>query len=97
MQNNSQENAAVGAYNGGRSFTFIMLIAAAVAVAMAIAAVVLGQRNKARDPHALSGSVGRRMALFSNFADSSLCNNAARPQRVVEMTMSGDEDYKGMV
>jgi len=71
-----------------------MLIAAAAAVALAVAAIAVGNRKRAPEKHALSGSVSRRMGMFSNFADSSLlCSDAnVRPQRVVEMTMSGDED-----
>jgi len=75
-----------------------MLVAAAAAVALAVAAVIMGTRKKPKNTHALTGSVGRRMGLFSNFADSSLCSNTDRPARVVEMTMSeNDEQYKGMV
>jgi hypothetical protein len=75
-----------------------MLMLAAVAAAAAIAGVILGTRRRAKDMHPLSGSVGRRMGLFSNFANATLCNNASRPDRVVEMTMSkDDEPYKGMV
>jgi hypothetical protein len=75
-----------------------MLIMAAVAVAVAIAGVILGTRKRAKDMHPLTGSVGRRMGLFSNFANAALCNNTDRPERVVEMTMSkDDEQYKGMV
>jgi hypothetical protein len=74
-------------------FSFWMIVAAAVAAAFATGAVVMGQRKKHKDPHPLSGSVARRMGLFSNFADSALCNQGTeRPARVVEMTMS-KEDY----
>jgi hypothetical protein len=51
----------------------------------------MGQRKKPRQLHPLTGSVGRRMALFGNFADSALCGSAERPDRVVEMTMSKDD------
>lgn len=75
-------------------FSFWMMVAAAVAAAFAVSAVVIGQRKKKKAAHPLSGSVARRMGLFSNFADAALCNQgtAARPERVVEMTMS-KEDY----
>jgi hypothetical protein len=72
-------------------FSFWMIIAAAVAAAFATGAVVMGQRKTQREPHPLSGSVARRMGLFSQFADSALCNPAQRPTRVVEMTMSKED------
>ena len=57
------------------------------------AAVLLGQRKKPTDTHPLRGSVLRRMGLFSNFADSTLCSSVERTNpRMVEMTMS-KEDY----
>lgn len=96
VSNTSQETAGVGTYIKGNTFSALMIAAAALAVALAIAAVILGQRKKPKEMHPLTGSVGRRMGLFSNFADSALCNNTERPQRVVEMTMSGD-DYKSVV
>ena len=60
---------------------------------------MMGQGKQVKSTHPLQGAIGRRMGLFSNFANSSLCNNTDRPQRVVEMTMSGDEKtkYSGMV
>lgn len=76
-------------------FSFWMMAAAAVAAAFATGAVVMGQRKRKKSAHPLSGSVARRMGLFSNFADAALCNNGGqnmRPARVVEMTMS-KEDY----
>jgi hypothetical protein len=73
-----------------------MLVAAAAAFALAIAAVVVGQRKEDSENHPLKGSIGRRMGLFSNFAKSSLFKNKIdRPQRVVEMTLSGGEGYAG--
>lgn len=74
-----------------------MLVAAAVAAALAIAAVVLGSRKTSKEMHPLSGSVGRRMGLFSNFADANLCSNSDRPKRTVELTRSDDSQYQGMV
>jgi hypothetical protein len=69
-----------------------MLVAAAATVAMALFAIVAGQRRQEKQPHVLTGAVARRMALFSNFCDSTLCDSSvARPSRTVEMTMSMDD------
>lgn len=67
-----------------------MLLVAAVAASFAVGAVIAGTRKKPREMHPLSGSVVRRMGLFSQFADAALCNSVNRPERVVEMTMSHD-------
>jgi len=80
---------------GATSLPMWMLIAAAVASALAVGAVVKGMRRQEPPKHALSGSVARRMNLFSQFADCALCNSNERPSRVVEMTMSSD-DYEAM-
>jgi hypothetical protein len=83
------------------ALSWIMLLAAAAAVAVAMAAVAMGQfKTQKPKQHALEGIIGRRMGLFSNFASSKLARNVDRPQRVVEMTMSGDPTdakYSGMV
>jgi hypothetical protein len=74
-----------------------MIVIAAAAAAMAMAAVMMGMRKSEKKPHALTGSVARRMELFSNFANCALmCSDAdARPARVVEMTASHDDlDYR---
>jgi hypothetical protein len=85
----------------GSAFSWIMLVAAAIAVALALAAIMMGQGKQVTTNHPLQGSVGRRMGLFSNFANkSSLSGSTGRPQRVVEMTMpTGETDakYSGMV
>ncbi|GKY98137.1 hypothetical protein MPSEU_000771500 [Mayamaea pseudoterrestris] len=84
----------------GSRFSWLMLVAAALAAAMAMAAIYVGQGKGTKSSHALQGSVGRRMGLFSNFANkSALSGGTERPQRVVEMTMSGDDGakYSGMV
>lgn len=61
-----------------------MLIAAAVAATLAVAAVLTGQRRWNRNPqHALTGSVARRMSLFSTLAGRA--GNADRPSRRYEM------------
>ena len=75
------------------SMSFWLLLVALAAVVMAIIAMVMGQRKRDKPQHALTGSVARRMELFSTFADGALCGNEARPDRVVEMTASAD-DYE---
>lgn len=72
-----------------------MLVAAAAAAVMAIMAVAAGQRRTEKQPHILTGSVARRMALFNNVCNSALCDSTERPSRVVEMTMSLD-DYENI-
>jgi hypothetical protein len=66
-----------------------MLIAAAVATAMAIAAVITGQRRSNLKQHSLSGSVARRMSLFSTMAGTNMGSD--RPARRVETTVSHDD------
>ena len=67
-----------------KSVTFWMLIAAAVAATLAVAAVLRGQRRSTPDAkHALSGSVARRMSLFSTLAGRG--GNADRPLRRYEL------------
>ena len=96
--NSNQQNDNIpegAAMLNPNDFSFWMMVAAAVAAAFATGAVVIGQRKRKKAAHPLSGSVARRMGLFSNFADAALCNNGGqnmRPARVVEMTMS-KEDY----
>jgi len=80
---------------GTRSLPMWMLVAAAVATALAVGAVAKGMRRSEPPPHALTGSVARRMGLFSQFAECALCDSTQRPARVVEMTMSHD-DYNQM-
>lgn len=90
--NNNEANTKGGIPTGVRSLSFWMLIAAAAAAALAIAAIVVGSRKSEKPVHPLSGSVARRMELFSNFADCALCDSGMqRPDRVVEMTMSKDD------
>lgn len=77
---------------GSSNLKLWMFLVAAVAAVTAFAAVVAGQRRQQKKPHLLTGSVARRMGLFQNFCDSTLCNSEdARPSRVVEMTMSMDD------
>lgn len=76
-----------------RSFSWALIGVAIAAAAAAVIAAAIGSRKKKRVPHQLEGSVARRIALFSNFADSSLCGSTERPERVVEMTASHD-DYR---
>lgn len=73
--------------NVSRTTGFLMLLAAAAATAALVAAVV-GQRRNREERHALSGSVDRRIKLFTNVADSKLCGS--RPDRVVEMKNAND-------
>ena len=70
-----------------RMTMWLMIVAAAAAAAALIAAVV-GQRRNRQERHQLSGSVGRRMKLFTNLADGNLCGD--RPARVVEMNNAKD-------
>jgi len=63
-----------------------MMAVAAAAVVGAIAAVAVGSRKRRVQNHPLSGSVGRRMGLFSNFANK--CDTGNRPDRLVEMNGS---------
>jgi hypothetical protein len=58
----------------------------------ALAAILVGQRKGQSARHPLQASVKRRMGLFENFADRTLCARE-RPDRVVEMTNSKD-DYR---
>jgi hypothetical protein len=67
-----------------------MLVVAGCAATAALAAAAVGSRKEAKEAHMLEGSVKRRITLFSAFADSALCGSASRPDRVVEMTTSGD-------
>jgi hypothetical protein len=97
----SSSSSSAGLENGGAipsglsRFQWFMLVAAAAAVAMALFAIVAGQRRQEKPPHVLQGAVARRMALFSNFCDSTLCDassgSVSRPSRMVEMTMSMDD------
>ena len=64
-----------------------MLVAAAAATAALVAAVV-GQRKNREERHALSGSVDRRMKLFTDLAGSN--KGGSRPARVVEMNNAND-------
>jgi hypothetical protein len=70
--------------------SFWWLILAAVAAMFAIGAVVMGQRQQRANDHILTGSVARRMGLFSTFADSALC--ARTEPRTVEMTTTTNAD-----
>jgi hypothetical protein len=82
-----------GMVNGVSRISWWMLALAAAAALAAMIAALVGSRKERRDRHGLEGSVARRMACFSAFADKSLCGNTNRPDRVVEMTMSQD-DYR---
>lgn len=64
-----------------------MAVAAAAATAALVAAIV-GQRKNREERHQLSGSVSRRMALFTNVCNGNLCGD--RPDRVVEMRDARD-------
>jgi hypothetical protein len=90
-ENNSEKSKNSIMPNGIRSVSLWMLIAAAAAAVLAIGAVIMGQRDRNKEKHPLKGSVARRMGLFGQFADCALCDNASRPARVVEMTMSADD------
>ena len=83
--------------SGAGHLSMWALIVAAVATALAVGAVVKGLRRAEPHPHALQGSVARRMGLFSQFADCALCTDgtSGRPSRVVELTASAD-DYERM-
>ena len=64
--------------------------------------LIIPQGREVRAPHALQGSVARRMGLFSNFANADLCSSADRPQRVVELSQTAIDGadnarYSGMV
>lgn len=74
-----------------RSNWLLWAVAGAAAVAAGIA-IVYGQRKRERETHPLRGSVGRRMSLFSNFADSA-CDNACAGKDSVEM-VSAKGDYR---
>ena len=97
----STSYSETGGNNGGSTRSSIpdptaasfmwMYIVAAVATMFAIGAIIAGQRKPAKSTHPLSGSVQKRIGLFSQFADSTLCASMARPERVVEMTMSSDD------
>jgi hypothetical protein len=94
----AESSSSAGLENGGSipsglsRFQWFMLVAAAAAVAMALFAIVAGQRRQEKQPHVLTGAVARRMALFSNFCDSTLCDSSVgRPSRMVEMTLSMDD------
>jgi hypothetical protein len=79
---NSGTNTSGSGTSASSILAPVMLVAAAAAAVAALAAVVLGQRQTEPVSHPLRGSVGRRMGLFSAFADSAI----GRPNRVVEMS-----------
>ena len=59
-----------------------------LAATAALVAAVVGQRQNREERHALSGSVDRRMKLFSNVAGSK--KGGSRPSRIVEMNNASD-------
>jgi hypothetical protein len=87
----SDSTNGVMTQTGSSRMKLWMFIVAAAAAATAFAAAIIGQRRQERKPHMLTGSVARRMGLFQNFCDSTLCHDESRPSRVVEMTMSMDD------
>jgi hypothetical protein len=87
----SDSSSGTMVQTGSSRMKLWMFIVAAAAAATAFAAAIIGQRRQERKPHMLTGSVARRMGLFQNFCDSTLCNDESRPSRVVEMTMSVDD------
>jgi len=91
--NDGASNTSPDSTSGGGAakIAWWMIIVAAVATLFAIGAIIMGQRKKRTDAHPLHGSVARRMNLFSEFADATLCASNKRPARVVEMTMSKDD------
>jgi hypothetical protein len=66
------------------------LAVAGLAASVAMAAVIVGQRRGAVNPHPMQGSVARRRGLFEIFADRALCNQS-KPG--LEMVNSKD-DYR---
>lgn len=69
-----------------------MFTLAALSAVAAMAAVVAGRRQQTvQASHPLRGGLNKRIALFSNFANK---HNVDRPDRLVEMTPTGNEaDY----
>lgn len=81
-------SSGIAGTNISKSTFWLLAVAAAAATAALIAAVV-GQRRNREERHQLSGSVARRISLFTNLADNHcLCGD--RPDRVVEMNNARD-------
>lgn len=72
----------IGNTNLTKTSLMLIIVAACAAIAAAIAMVVGNRRNK-EELHPLSGSLDRRMNLFSALADGNLCGD--RPPRTFEM------------
>jgi hypothetical protein len=68
---NSDQDAA------GNSSNWWPLAVAGLAASVAVAAVIVGQRSGAVNPHPMQGSVARRRGLFENFADRALCDQSS--------------------
>jgi len=80
-------SSVVSAYSSVTSM--VMFLVAAGAAGVAIAAVMMGRRQKPIQTHPLQGAMTRRIALFNEFGNRP-APSGGRPERLVEMTTSGD-------
>ena len=90
----SSSSSSAAAAPEKRSTNGLVMVGAAVAAGAGVAAAAIrrGRVIVTEEPHALAGSVNRRMIMFNHLAGKA-GKNAARPQRVVHTTVDGD--YEG--